>query len=301
MLPQAVSHGTVVSARAPSLPFALAWPLLDNRSTMTTASAEVLLPISPDEAIEAFGDGSDVTVVGGGTILMPELTHGRARPSRVLVLARSGLDRIERDGGVMRIGAATTLETIAADGPEPLRTAAQRIADGEIRGVATLGGNLCAGASAESPRGDLQAPLLALDATVRSAGSGGARIDSVEEFLAGAGAGRLVLGIELAEPERAVYVSLGRPHAHAYTILSVAAARAGGAVRVAAGGVGPNARRLPSVEQALASGAAGGEAAAKALDDVEPHDDALASAWYRRKTLPTLVARALTELGKETG
>ena len=33
-----------------------------------------------------------------------------------------------------------------------------------------------------------------------------------------------------------------------------------------------------------------------ALKDVTPHDDALASAWYRTKVLPVLVRRVLTEL-----
>ena len=33
-----------------------------------------------------------------------------------------------------------------------------------------------------------------------------------------------------------------------------------------------------------------------ALQDVTPHDDALASAWYRSKVLPVLVRRALIRL-----
>ena len=33
-----------------------------------------------------------------------------------------------------------------------------------------------------------------------------------------------------------------------------------------------------------------------ALQDVSPHDDALASAWYRTKVLPVLVRRVLDEL-----
>jgi len=36
--------------------------------------------------------------------------------------------------------------------------------------------------------------------------------------------------------------------------------------------------------------------AAPALDDVSPHDDALASAWYRTKVLPVLVRRVLDQL-----
>ncbi len=264
---------------------------------MTAVDTEVLVPTTPDEAVDAFGDGSGVTVVGGGTILMPELTYGRLQPGRVLLLARSGLDQIATDGGTVRIGAATTLHTLAESAPEPLRSAAQRVGDYEIRGHATLGGNLCA-TSSEAPRGDLQAPLIALGANVRSAGLGGERIDSVEDFLAGAGAGRLVLEVELAEPELAAYASLGRPHAHAYTILSVAAASANGTIRVAAGGVAATAKRLPTVEAALAGGADPAAAAEKALDDVDPPADPLASAWYREKMLPRLVARALAELGK---
>jgi CO/xanthine dehydrogenase FAD-binding subunit len=68
----------------------------------------------------------------------------------------------------------------------------------------------------------------------------------------------------------------------------VAAARADGELRIAATGAAPHAVRLHSVE---ASGNP-----ADALNDVGPQDDALASAWYRRKVLPGLVARALAEL-----
>ena len=65
---------------------------------------EVLLPLSPDEAAQAFGDGDGVTVVGGGTIVVPEITHGRLRPGRVLMLGRSGLDGVSRAGGMVTIG-----------------------------------------------------------------------------------------------------------------------------------------------------------------------------------------------------
>jgi hypothetical protein len=35
------------------------------------AATEVLTPTSEEEAIAAFGDGTDVLVVGGGTIVVP--------------------------------------------------------------------------------------------------------------------------------------------------------------------------------------------------------------------------------------
>ena len=68
-------------------------------------------------------------------------------------------------------------------------------------------------------------------------------------------------------------------------------------IRVAVAGTGPRSVRCPSVEQALAGGAPAAEAARRVVDDVEPQDDALASAWYRTKMLPLLVERALAGLG----
>jgi carbon-monoxide dehydrogenase medium subunit len=257
---------------------------------------EVLLPTSPDEAAQAYGDGGGVTVLGGGTIVVPDITYGRLRPGRVLMLGRSGLDGVSKAGGVVTIGATTPIAALeGAD--EPLATAARHVADPEIRGQATLGGNLCAAATDESPRGDLQAPLIALGARVRSTGAGGERTEPVEEFLA-ASAGRLVLDVSYDVPQAAGYAAVRRPHAHHYTILAVAAARTGDAVRVAVTGAGPTGARCPSVEAALGSGATATEAAERVLEDVEPADDALASAWYRTRVLPALVARALEVLGE---
>jgi hypothetical protein len=157
------------------------------------------------------------------------------------------------------------------------------VGDREVRGQATIGGNLCAPAAATFSRGDLQAPLLALDARIRSAGSTGERTDSIEDFLAAGPDGRLVLEIEVDEPKRAASASVRRPHAHAYTILAVAAAETAAGIRVAIAGAGPRAVRAASVEQALAGGASFEDAGQKALDDVDPQDDALASASYRRR------------------
>ena len=263
-------------------------------------TAEVLIPASVDEAVSAFGDGSGVTVIGGGTIVMPELAGHRTSVSKALLLWRAGLAVIERGGGAVKIGAATPLQALVGATPDPLSTAAQRVGDYEIRGQATIGGNLCAGPGRDTPRGDLQAPLIALAASVRTVGAGGEQVLPVEDFLASGPGGRLVLEIEFLEPTRGVYVSMGRPHAHVYTVLSCACAESADGIRVAIGGAGPIGARATSVERALADGASPENAAAKVLDDVEPEDDALASAWYRRKVLPKLVSRALTDLAKES-
>jgi aerobic carbon-monoxide dehydrogenase medium subunit len=261
----------------------------------------VMRPSSIDEAISDFGDGDGTVVLGGGTILMVERFLDRAGSQRVLMLDHAGLAGISSEGGGTTIGAMTpvaALETAA----EPLGSAARQVADLEIRAQATLGGNLCAPPAAESPRGDLQAPLIALGAQVRSVGHGGERTEPLEEFLAGGSDGRLLLEVSFDEPTAAASSSVRRPHAHAYTVLAVSGARTGGELRLAVTGAAPHAVRLTSVERALADGADERTAAARAIDDVSPADDALASAWYREKTLPVLVTRVLNDLSmKESG
>jgi len=247
---------------------------------------DVLIPTSPDDAAASFGDGAGITVLAGGTIVVPELTLGRSRPERVLLLGRSGLSGIRREGGTVTIGAATPISALEQL-DEPLATAARHVGDREIRAQATIGGNVCAGASAETPRGDLQAPLIALGARVRSTGAGGERVEPLEEADL---SGRLVLDVSYDEADRRTgYAAVGRAHAHHYTILAVAGARANGELRLAATGAAPHAVRLRAVE---ASGDAD-----DALAAADPQDDALASAWYRRRVLPVLVAKVLEEVG----
>jgi CO/xanthine dehydrogenase FAD-binding subunit len=252
----------------------------------SNAATEVLRPESEDEAVEAFGDGTNVVVVGGGTIVVPEMSYRRLRPERALLLKEAGLAGISRDGSRVTIGATTSVEEIVGL-PPPLGPCAANIADLEIRGAATLGGNLCTGGDFEAPRGDLQGALIAVGATVRSAGEGGISEDPVEDFLATRD-GRLVLDISYEEPAAGAFACLDRPHTHDYTALAVSGAKlADGTIRLAATGAGSHGQRLPSAE--------GGDADA-ALHDVTPHDDALASAWYRAKVLPVLVRNVLADL-----
>jgi carbon-monoxide dehydrogenase medium subunit len=255
-------------------------------SVASDAATEVFTPASEEEAIAAFGDGTDVVVVGGGTIVVPDLTYRRIESKKALLLGRSGMSGIERDGSRVTIGATTPVQTLV-DLPAPLGPCASNVADVEIRSQGTVGGNLCAGESPEAPRGDLQGAFLALGATVRSASGGSVTEEPLEDFLPKRSE-RLLLSVSFDEPATGAYAGLDRPHTHDYTALSVSGARsADGTVRLAATGAGPHGQRLPSAE--------GGDAEA-AVNDVSPRDDALASAWYRAKVLPVLVRRVLDEL-----
>jgi aerobic carbon-monoxide dehydrogenase medium subunit len=260
-----------------------------------TAPPELLTPTSPAEAAAAFGDGAGVTVLAGGTILLPELTYGKLRPARVLMIGRAGMSGVDSSNGTVRIGAGTPVADLAG-APEPLVTAARHVADTEIRAVGTIGGNLCTTGGESAPRGDLQAPLLALGARVTSVGAGGETTEDVEAFLE-RGSGRLVLSLEVPSGQAFGYARLDRPHTHHYTMLAVTAVRGEDGVRVAASGVGERSQRLKGVESALAGGASAAAAAAHACEGLELPTDALASSWYREQMLPLLVQRALGQLG----
>jgi len=263
--------------------------------TVPMNALEVVRPASIDDAISDFGDGAGTTVMGGGSILMVELVHNRLAPERVLMLDRAEMAGVRAEGTRITIGAMTPVAELET-AVEPLGTGARGVADREIRAQATLGGNLCAPPGAESPRGDLQGPLIALGAQVRSVGGGGERTEPVEDFLAAGSDGRLVLDVAFETPSASASASVRRPHAHAYTILAVSGARTDGQLRLAVCGAAPHGVRLTSVEQAFADGADTPDASVRALQDVSPADDALASGWYREQTLPVLVTRVLNDL-----
>ena len=252
-------------------------------------AAEALVPTSADEAIELFGDGDGITVFAGGTILMPEIAAGRLKPSRALMLHHSGLAELRAEGDVVRIGAMVPIAALA-DGPEELLARfAVEIGDREVRAAATVGGNLCGSPGLGAQRGDLGAPLIALGARVRSTGNGGERTEAVEDFLGADRLGRLVLEIEYDRPSGAWSAqTMRRRHAHSYAIANVAVCSSGDGLRVGVSGIGPTAVRSRAVEQS--------RNAEDVLQDVDPVDDAVASAEYRRKMLVVLVRRALDEV-----
>jgi CO/xanthine dehydrogenase FAD-binding subunit len=257
-----------------------------------SAVREVLMPTSEAEAVELFGDGVHVTVIGGGTVVVPSVALGRLAPSRAMFLSRAGMSGISRNGTSVTIGATTPVADLVGLAP-PLGPCAANVADPEVRAQATVGGNVCVSGTREIPRGDLQGALLALDAQVRSDGAGGERSESLEHFL-GARDGRLLLSVSYDEPAVGAFECIRYPHTHTYTVLAVSAVRAtDGEIRLAATGVAGSPTRLRAAERAAEDPAAAGEAA---LSDVTFADDALASAWYRTKTLPVLVRRALTTL-----
>jgi CO/xanthine dehydrogenase FAD-binding subunit len=254
-------------------------------------TADVLVPTSAAEAAALFGNGDDITVFAGGTILLPEIAAGRLSLDRTLMLHRSGLDQVTTHYNRVVIGAMVPVAALADSSEQILAETARHVADGEVRRTATVGGNICAPPGREAQRGDLGAPLIALGARVRSTGAGGERLEPIEDFLGSDRSGRLVLEVEYDRfPRKSATSSRRRRHAHSYSIANVAACSRedGSDLRVGISGVGATAVRARSVEQSRDPGSV--------LDDVTPIDDAVATARYRTTVLPILVREALDRL-----
>jgi CO/xanthine dehydrogenase FAD-binding subunit len=267
------------------------------------------LPTSVAEAVGLLqAHGPDLLVLAGGTVAMPLVNEGIARPTRVMGLRRTGMEGIEphRDG--LRIGAMTTLTALAEQRTVPLlAAAAQRTASWAVRNMATVGGNLFS-----APRGgDVATALLALDAAVEATGSSGIRTIPLDGFFTGPmstalAPDELVTAIVVpAVAGSSTFLKFGRRTANSPAVVTVAArlvmdGALVGEARLALGAAGPHPVRVRTAEATLvgrAVEAAAIVAAAKAAEaSVEPLADAIASDWYRRRMVPVIVRRALEEL-----
>ena len=259
------------------------------------AATEILMPSSEDEAIAAFGDGADVVVVGGGTIVVPDAdVPAAAAVEGADARDAPGSPGSMKDGSRVTIGATTPVQELHGMAA-PIGPCASNVADLEIRSQGTVGGNLCAGEGSEAPRGDLQGAFARASARPRASAARrrASPRSRFEDFLAKRGE-RLLLERELRRAGRG-RVRRPRP---ARTRTTTRRSRC----RVHARQTGRSASR----RRERARRAVGSHRPRRAEDrlprakqrssDVTPHDDALASAWYRTKVLPVLVRRVLTEL-----
>lgn len=272
--------------------------------------AEILFPATIEQAVQLVRRPNVTSaVLGGGTHLIPAQRRPGARPLDAFISLRDlGLAYIKSDTSALRIGAATTLQTIV-QAPECrglLAQAARAVAAFNLRNSATLGGTLVT-ASGGNP---LPAALLVLDATL-TLYAPEARQTPLDSFMNYRE--RLVrdgaLITEIAIPlqrmvARAAYDQVARAPADSPIVYVAAAARAGlgrsSDVRIAVAGAAPVATRLPQAEQLLEGKPLTDELVEQAADaaacSVTPGDDHIASADYRREMVRVLVRRVLNAL-----
>ena len=277
---------------------------------------------APTSLEEAAGilRGGNVTVLAGGTDLMPQMQAGRMRFQPVLMNVRRvpELKGIAEQGAAVRIGALATItelleSALVRERLGILWQACDHFASDQIRNVATIGGNLCNA----SPAGDTLVPLLALNARVVLASKPNGALQTrrvpLAEFLLGPGRtcrgpAELLVAVEVPLPPAGFagefYKHGTRPGLDIAAISIAVAARREDAVlrdvRVAFGAVAPTPIRAPRTEAALegrSPDAAMLEAAAQAaLEEIQPISDLRASDWYRRELIRNMLKRVLTHV-----
>ncbi len=276
-------------------------------------------PRTLDEALEMLRAGN-VTILAGGTDLMPQSHSGKLKLQPVLMNVRriAGLGGITVADGVARIGALATMTEIMENEivrrhMPVLAEAADHFASDQLRNAGTIGGNICNA----SPAGDMLIPLLVLEAEVelasRPEGSLKTRTLPIRDFFTGPGRTRrepreLLTAVRVRLPPPGFvakfYKSGVRPALDIAAIsIGIGGMRQGGAltgVRVAFGAVAPTPIRAPKTEAALegrrldqATIAAAAEAA---RDEVNPISDIRASAWYRKELIVNIIRRTLEDV-----
>lgn len=263
-----------------------------------------LAPESLDEALELRAEwGEDATVVAGGTFVGILLNQRLLAPPALLSLGGVGeLGGIEANGE-LRLGAMTTHRAVERSAVvrerwPALARAFELVATPRVRNQATVGGVLADADYASDP----PAILCALGARAVARSRSGEREVPIEELIIGHYETSLrqdELITEVRVPggvERAVYRKFRTRSHEDRPCVAVAAALAGGRLRVVVGAVAGRPQLFPEICE-LGAGAAE-EIGRRYADAIEPISDLRGSAGYRRRVIAVEVRRALEELAR---
>jgi CO/xanthine dehydrogenase FAD-binding subunit len=267
-------------------------------------------PKTLDAALQVLAQDG-VQILSGGTDFFPALGD-RPAPDRVVDI--SGLTEIKGiavEADHIRIGGLTTWsELVGTSLPrcfDGLKSAAREIGGIQIQNRGTVAGNLCNA----SPAADSVPPLLALDAEVELVSALGTRRVSLADFIVGnrrtvRRPDEILANVivpRTLDDAASTFLKLGARRYLVISIVMVAAVvksdNAGrvAEARVAVGSCSAAARRLTSLERALAGVPAraglGAVALAEHLTRLSPINDVRATASYRSEAALTLVGRAL--------
>jgi CO/xanthine dehydrogenase FAD-binding subunit len=271
-------------------------------------------PDSVEQTLALLAEhGFEASVLAGGQSLVPALNLRIARPAHVIDINRvAGLDVLEAANGSTVIGSmvrqrAALESTVVAERVPLLAEALPRVGHPETRNRGTLGGSLVH----NDPAAEFGTVALASDAEVTLRSAHGERVLSVADFLVAPfttakEAGELVVTVRfptLGGRWGWAFDEISRRH-HDFALVAVAAGVSleGGAVadaRLAYAGVGGTAVRARNAERMLRGEAPTIElfeaAAEQAATEIEPTNDVLATAHYRRHVARELTKRALAK------
>jgi len=245
------------------------------------------------EAARAFSAARAARFLGGGTILMRAVNEAHDGFDTIVRTTDRALREVRREGQGVRLGAHVTMAEIALNRDTAFLAPVARVIGGpQVRSAATVAGNLFA----EAPYGDFAAALMALGAEVETADG---RRQPVEDFVK-APPRAIVAAVSVPDPRGAFrFRKVTRVKPKGVSLMSISALLpASGAPRIVFNGMGPRPVRAVAAERALGNArdpASIERAASAAADGLEPMDDALASAWYRREVAGVHLARLLGE------
>lgn len=278
---------------------------------MKPAPFEHHLPRTLQEALRNLKDFENARVIAGGQSLMPMLNLRLAYPDHLVDLnGVEDLAYIREEGGEVLIGAMTAQRTIefseVIKRRVPLMSEAiLSVGHRQTRNRGTIGGSLCH----LDPSAELPLVAATLDATVVVSSVAGSRRIPMADFPAGF----MTPAIEADEIVTEIRIEpWPEGHGSAFTeytrrkgdfaIVAAAAlidlARDGRIARasLALGGVGAAPVRMTEAERVLVGATPDAgvlERAAALCADIDPPDDPLIPAWYRRKLAPVLARRVL--------
>ena len=278
-------------------------------------------PNTLTEALQLLEEyGPDISVLAGGTDLVRDMNLEFKIPQNILWIGRLPLEYIKEEADLLRIGAATRMQT-AGSSPvlkakaAALARAAGKMASPPVRSLATLAGNLCTA----SPAADPGCAMVGLGAEVVLSSTKGQRVVPLDQFFLGPNEtvrrpDELLTEIRVkptGEGEGSSYLKIGRRQAMTLAVINTTSRvkldGAGNvqAVSIAVGAAAPTLLRIRPAEAMLVGQPLTEEAIREAGEivarEIRPIDDVHGTIWYRRKTVRVLVARTLREAAKLNG
>lgn len=278
-------------------------------------------PATLEEALQLLDEhGSGLSVLAGGTDLVRDMNLEFKIPDGIMWIGRLNLEYIIDEGDVIRIGAATRMQTagsspVLKEKASAVARAAGKLASPPVRSLATLGGNLCTA----SPAADCGCALLGLGAEVQLTSKNGQRVVPLSDFYRGPNQTvirpeELLTEIRVkphTQGEGSAYMKIGRRQAMTLAVINATSrVKLDGSgncelVRIAVGAAAPTLLRIKSAENLLTgqplSDETIHEAGVLAANEIKPIDDVHGTIWYRRKVVPVLVERTLREAAKMNG
>ena len=287
------------------------------RFMQAAAEARLHVANSLSEAVAALAERgpSGAPLAGATWIMRAPLREERQDLTYVAISKIEELRSVDILGSEISIGSCVTHAELAhALAPLPecrvLAQAAARSANPSIRGIATLGGNLCACGFAAA---DLVPALICLEAEVELVTPHGSERFALERFLdirASLEPGGLVRRVIIPRNAgRSAHVRLPLRKAGDYPVAIVSMTATLGprgvvkSARVAVGSVESVARRWRRLEVDLIGQPLDPILAADKAEshcgDFQGRDGVEAPGWYRVKVLPNLVRRAVSAIREQ--